>query len=353
MTVTHRIRLDRRRLLAGTAAVAAGGLAAPAVLRAQTGTLKVTTWGGKWGDIMKGEVIPAFEKEHNCTVQVDSAFPYIPKLQASPRGNPIYDVLQTNSNEAWAAAVRGLIEREVPKDKVPNAADVYPYAVSDKIAGIVLFTSAIGLGYRTDQGITEPASWQDLWERKYDGVRAAYAIPVNSLGQALLMMSGKIFGGGLEDLEAGYAAMERLKPVKLVDFTGAMEKLLLSGEAHIGVIHDSGIYRYDGENQPIDFSAPGEGVMALEQVFSVTPGSQVKELAYAYLDFMLRPDVQKKLAQHVWYSPANSKVELDPRYAERLFATPEKVAQLIQMPWLWYNERKDRVDDRVRRIFES
>jgi putative spermidine/putrescine transport system substrate-binding protein len=33
-------------------------------------------------------------------------------------------------------------------------------------------------------------------------------------------------------------------------------------------------------------------VLALEQVWSVTPGSPVKELAYAYVDYMLRPDVQ-------------------------------------------------------------
>ena len=40
----------------------------------------------------------------------------------------------------------------------------------------------------------------------------------------------------------------------------------------MGVIHDSGVYRYDGQNQPIDFAGPSEGVMALEQVLNVTPG---------------------------------------------------------------------------------
>ena len=58
---THHV--SRRTLLkAGTAAVALSG--APALVRAQTSTLKITTWGGKWGEIMKGEVLPAFEK---CT----------------------------------------------------------------------------------------------------------------------------------------------------------------------------------------------------------------------------------------------------------------------------------------------
>ena len=44
------------------------------------------------------------------------------------------------------------------------------------------------------------------------------------------MMSGTLFGKGMTDLDAAYAAMEKLKPIKLVDFTGTMEKMILSGE---------------------------------------------------------------------------------------------------------------------------
>ncbi|MFW5679507.1 MAG: ABC transporter substrate-binding protein [Pseudomonadota bacterium] len=350
--MTTTFRFSRRRLL-GTAAATAGIVAAPAVLRAQTPTLKITTWGGKWGEIMLDEVLPAFEQEHGCTVEVDQAFPFLPKLQASPRNNPVYDVLHANSNEQWRAVEFGLVEERITADQVPNVADTYPYATSDKIAGVTIFTSAIGLGYRTDQGLTPPTSWKDLADPTLAGRRGGYQIPVNSLGQAHLMMLGQIYGTGLQDLDAAYAALEQLKPIKLVDFTGQMEQALLSGEIVMGVIHDSGIFRYDGQNQPIDFAAPEEGVLALEQVLNVTKGSQVKDLAYAYIDYMLRPDVQKKLAEAVWYSPANRNVTLDERYQERLFTTEEKVAQLIQPDWKWYNANKDRIDTQVMRILRG
>ncbi|HEU5323478.1 MAG TPA: ABC transporter substrate-binding protein, partial [Methylomirabilota bacterium] len=159
--------ISRRRFLGTTAAAVAGTLGAPAVLRAQTATLRITTWGGKWGEVMKGWALPAFEKEFRCTVEVDSAFPFVPKLQASPRNKPIYDVLHTNSNEQWALAVKGLIEPRVDRKHVPNLADVYPYAVSDKIAGVSIFTSAIGLGFRTDKGVAPPTSWKDLWDPRH------------------------------------------------------------------------------------------------------------------------------------------------------------------------------------------
>jgi putative spermidine/putrescine transport system substrate-binding protein len=262
-------------------------------------------------------------------------------------------VLHTNSNEQWAALEMGIVEAKIDAKQVPNIADVYPYAVSDKMVGVCIFTSAIGLGMRTDKGYGQVSSWKDLWDRAYDGVRGGYVIPVNSLGQAFLMMSGALFGKGMTDLDAAYAAMEKLKPIKLVDFTGTMEKMILSGEVGLAVIHDSGILRYDGQNQPTTFVAPSEGVLSLEQVLTLTPGTKVRELANAYVNYMLRPNVQKTLAESVWYSPANSKVKLDDKYNEKLLTTPEKVAKLIQPDWKWYNARKDEIDSRVNRIFRA
>jgi len=341
----------RRLLLAGAATAAA--VAAPAVLRAQSSVLKITTWGGKWGEIMKGKVLPAFEKEFKCTVEADQAFPYLPKLMASPKTQPLYDVLHSNSNEQWQAVELGLVERKITSKEVPNIADVYPYAVSDKIVGVSIFTSAIGLGFRTDKGLAPPTSWNDLAAASLAGQRGGYLIPVNSLGQAHLMMLGKIHGKGFEDLDAAYKALEALKPIKLFDFTGQMEKALLSAEVTMGVLHDSGIFRYDGQNQPIEFAAPKEGVLALEQVLTVTPGSKVKELAFAYIDYMLRPQVQKDLAEGVWYSPSNKKVTLEPKYDAKLFNSEGKVAQLLQVPWQWYNAKKDEIDARVQRILKG
>ena len=347
------IRLSRRAALKAAAASTVASLAAPSILHAQVKTLKITTWGGKWGEIMKSAVLPAFEKEFKCTVSADQAFPFLPKLQASGKNDPLYDVLHTNSNEQWMAVNEGLVMKKLTTKEVPNIADVYPYAVSDKIVGVSIFTSAIGLGYRTDKGLTPPKSWKDLADPKLAGARGGYIIPVNSLGQAHLMMLGKVYGKGLQDLDAAYKALEQLKPIKMVDFTGQMEKMLLSGEVTMGVIHDSGIYRYDGQNQPVDFAIPSEGVLALEQVLNVTPGSKVKELAFAYIDFMLRPDIQKKLAEGVWYSPSNKKVKLEAKYDAKLFSTEAKVAQLIQPDWNWYNARKDEIDAKVTRLLKG
>ena len=346
-------KVTRRTLLSTGVAAGAMVLATPYIANAQAVTLNVTGWGGKWGDEFDKNLTAMFEAETGGKLQRDTSFPFLPKLQASSRSDPIYDVLHTNNNEQWAAAEMGLIEPVVPADQVPNMADLYDYAKSDKVAGVVMFTSAIGLGYRKDLVSAPPASWTDLWREQYADRRGAYVISVNSLGQAFLTMTASIYGSGPDDLEAAYAALEKLKPVKLVDFTGSMEKMLLSGEVSLGIIHDSGVFRNLEANPDLEFASPKEGVLALEQVLSVTAGTKKKELAYAYIDFMLRPDVQKTMAEAVWYSPANSKVVLEDQFQNRLLTTPEKVATLVQVDWKWYNANKDAIDARVARIFRA
>jgi putative spermidine/putrescine transport system substrate-binding protein len=131
MTKTH-LPLNRRQFLATGAAAGIGVMAAPHIARADAATLRITGWGGKWGQTMSNELIPAFEKEFKCKVETDTALPFLPKLQASSRSAPVYDVLHTNSNEQWAALEMGIVEAKIDAKHVPNIADVYPYAISDK-----------------------------------------------------------------------------------------------------------------------------------------------------------------------------------------------------------------------------
>src|SRR6266536_5598425 len=71
--------LSRRRFLAAGAALGVGTIAAPYVARAEEPTLRITGWGGKWGDIMKSEVGPAFESEFKCKLLTDTALPFLPR----------------------------------------------------------------------------------------------------------------------------------------------------------------------------------------------------------------------------------------------------------------------------------
>ena len=73
---------------AGAAAIAAGTIGFPAIVRSAPTELNISGWGGKWSQIMKESVYPAFEKEHNCVIKTDTAFPFAPNCWCHPSPNP-------------------------------------------------------------------------------------------------------------------------------------------------------------------------------------------------------------------------------------------------------------------------
>ena len=242
--------------------------------------------------------------------------------------------------------------RQITTQEVPNIADVYPYAVSDKIVGVSIFTSAIGLGSPHRQGADPAHVLDDLAADLARRPARRLPHPRQQPGpSAPDECWARFYGKGFQDLDAAYKALEALKPIKLFDFTGQMEKALLSGEVTMGVIHDSGIFRYDGQNQPTEFAPRTRACSHSSRCWNVTPGSKVKELAYAYIDYMLRPDVQKELARRVRYSPSNRKVKLGAKYDAKLFQhgsegrpAPAGPLEVVQF------QRRTSIDARVQRI---
>ena len=86
---------------------------------------------------------------------------------------------------------------KIDAKEVPELADVYPYAVSDKIVGVSIFTSAIGLRLSHRQG---PAD-ADLVEGPRRSEARRRARQLHHSGEqprpVHLMMLGKIYGKGL------------------------------------------------------------------------------------------------------------------------------------------------------------
>lgn len=348
-----RTTLSRRELLSLTAAAGmSSAIGFPAIANSEPTIIRTTGFGGPWRDLMSAELLPAFEKEHICRVQFDFAYgSWIAKLQSSSRSDPIYDVFHANGNEQWVAATRGLVEQQLDASKIPNLADVYAYAKSADVVGVDGFIMGIGLGFRKDLTPPAPVSWKDYWAERYAGLRGGYTIPTHAFGQGIVLLAGSLFGSGPKDLDAAYKALERLKPIKLTNYGTAMMKMLLAGEISICPINDGNIYRYN--NETVDFVVPTEGALTNEQAYSITTGTKVRELANAYINFILSPLVQKRIGEELWSGPVNRKVKLDAKYTGKMVTTEEEVNKLIKTDWKWYNSQKPKIDAQVNRIFGS
>lgn len=313
--------------------------------------LIVNSYGGDWEKFMREQVVPNFEKRYpwiEVEVSVGLAKTWMANLRAAGPDDPPYDIMMTN--EIWANIERdeGFFE-PLPLDRVPFLEDVYPYLRNPDDNGVLGVIQPIGIAYRPDlleeMGKTPPTSWKDLWDPDYAGKRGIYTI-TNSAGMMFLLLASQIWGESQYDLEAGFEAIKKLEPFKMVDFSGTMEIALERGEIVIGIIDRPAVTRIKEGGLNVVFVYPEEGVYMFEQDFNVLKGSKVKDAAYAYINFVLSPEGQSLWVNRFYTVPANRTVEIPEDLKGEIVLTGERIKEILQWDWTWINARRDEVIER-------
>ncbi|MEW6400070.1 MAG: ABC transporter substrate-binding protein [Bacillota bacterium] len=311
----------------------------------------VTSYGGAFEEFFRSEVIPGFEKEYNCKVElaVGLAKDWLAKLRAAGVDNPPYDVVMTN--EIWASQERaeGFFV-PLPPDKVPNLKDVHPLLRNKDDNGVLGLVQPIGIAYRTDRIKNQPTSWKDLWKPEYNGRLGLYTI-TNSAGMMFVLLVAKVFTGDQYKIDAALEEIKKLKPFKQTDFSGDMEKLLSQGEIDIGILDAPAVARLRRQGLPIAWVVPAEGVFMFEQDFNVTKGSKVKDLAYAWIDYNLRPDLQEKWMKKFFVTPANTKVVVPPELQADIPVHGDKIGTILTWDWEWVNREKQSLTEKWNKEF--
>jgi putative spermidine/putrescine transport system substrate-binding protein len=344
-------RIKRREFLryAGAigSAVVTSTLGFPIRAFSQQRTLVVNSYGGAFEKFMRGEIIPGFEKECHCQINlaVGLAKEWLATLRAAGVDNPPYDVMMTN--EIWASLER----REgffipLPLEKVPNLQEVHPHFRNKDDNGVLGIIMPIGLAYREDLVQKPPTSWKDLWENpEFQGKIGLYTI-TNSAGMMFLMLIAKIYGDSQYNIDAGFEAIQKLKPFKQVDFSGTLETQLERGEVLIGPLDAPAVARLRKRGVKIAFAAPKEGLFMFEQDFNVLKGSKNKDLAFAYINYQLSRPVQEKWVKEFFITPANKQVEIPPDLQDDIPIVGEKVKEILVWDWDAFNDKRQEIIER-------
>src|SRR3989454_2151683 len=162
----RRLPLAALALLA--VAAAATWLPQP-VADAQSKTLVVTGYGGRWWEVMKKALVEPFEKKYDARVEIVTGITteWVAKLMASGPDTPPFDVVMGNEPPFPIPRERGFFDKR-NDTLAPNIKHVYPKALIGDTS-VVLFWSRIGLAYRTDAVAKKPTSWKDFWDAEYAG----------------------------------------------------------------------------------------------------------------------------------------------------------------------------------------
>lgn len=301
---------------AGLLALGSGMVSAPAVLRAQTRTLTISTWGGDTEDAIKTFVMPEFEKEHDVKLVLDigSMGARYNKIRAQ-EGLSTVDVFFSTDEPVYNGIKTGLFA-EIDKANIPNIGDLHDWATPTDGFGVGYGIITYGLAHHTGLVKDAPTEWADLWR---DDLREELALPAlfHSNMPALLIRAAEIAGGGSDNLKPGLEKLAELKPKNLSYFWTAWAPLLKSGDIRAAAEFDYYVEGMKDNGYPVEWQNPTDKGFATYQHLSIPAASQNKTLAEAFLNAMLQPEVQTKIALKTYQGPTNKKVELPPEVAAR------------------------------------
>jgi spermidine/putrescine-binding protein len=327
----------------GTRRVLASKVASPAVLSLAIAIALICAACGQgqqslsllvWEGYADPAFIHAFEQAHHCKVvasYMGSSDELVAKLRGGSASN--YDVISPSSDVATSIVRAGLAS---PLDlaKIPSYSQLSPRLRDSPLVksdnqtyGVPFVWGPNPLLYDTTAFKQAPDSWSVLWDPKFKGKISLW----DELSS--IYMAAQVLGYDKPDPNQLYNLTdEQLAAVKkkLIELKPNIRKYWSSGGELTNLFQNHEIIAAMGWplmtnqlqklNFPIGETIPKENTTGWIDHLMITSASSHKELASAFLEYMVEAQTQKLVTDVTHYTPAN------PGTAQ--FLTPEEKKSL-------------------------
>jgi len=309
----------------------------------KTPTLNLLVWEG-YAD---SSYVKAFEEQNHCKVSASymgSSDELVAKLRGGSSGN--YDVISPSSDVATMIATSGLV---APLDlgKLPSYSQLSPQLTSlslvrvkGEVYGAPFMWGPDPMIYDTTAFPQPPESWNVMWDPKLKGKVSVWD-DLSTVYMAAQVLGydkpdpGHLYNLSDEELDAVKKKLVELKPNirKIWSTGGELTNLFQNHEVVIAMGWPLMTNELRKANFPVGETIPRENTTGWIDHLMITAGSENKDLAYKFLEFMLRAETQKKVTDVTGYTPAN------PRAAQYMTPVEQK------------NLHLDDVDNYQRRLY--
>jgi len=281
----------------------------------KTETLSLLVWEGYSDD----SFVRAFEESHHCKVVASfmgSSDELVAKLRGGSASN--YDVISPSSDVAASIARTGLA---APLDlsKLPSYGQLssklrgLPLVKSNgQVYGVPFMWGPNPLLYDTTVFAQPPASWAILWDPKYKGKISVWD------DLSTVYLAAQILGFDKPDPSQLYNLTDdQLAAVrnKLIELKPNIRKIWATGGELTNLFQNHEVILAMGWplntndlrklNFPIGETIPKENTTGWIDHLMITSASSHKELAHAFLEYMIEPNTQKLITDRTHYTPAN------------------------------------------------
>ncbi|MDX9801628.1 MAG: spermidine/putrescine ABC transporter substrate-binding protein [Spirochaetia bacterium] len=285
-------------------------LVSAVILLSSCGGSKPVLYIYNWSDYVKEDLITRFEKENNCKVIMDffdSNESMFAKLKAGASG---YDIVFPTAYMVQVMSHDGMLS-EIDHSKIPNIVNIdekyLPFALDSGMKySVPYMLSNTGLGYLSDRvDDSFIPSWGIFGDARYAGRMTMLNDMRESIGAALKYLGYSMNSTNPDELEKAGDLLISWKK-NLAKFEADQYKNGLVSEEFIITHGYSGdIFQVMEENDKIAYEIPIEGTTVSCDSMVLLKDSKNIDLAYAFINYMLEPEVAAENIEYVYYIAPN------------------------------------------------
>ncbi|HMX52596.1 extracellular solute-binding protein [Plasticicumulans sp.] len=265
-----------------------------------------------WAEYMPRPVLKQFTKETGIKVRYstyDNNEAMFAKLKAVEASGG-YDLVVPSSYYVTRMRAAGMLQ-PLDKNRLPNLKNLdprlldKPYDPGNAYSVPYLWGAS---GIAVDSARIDPAtvtSWADLWKPEYRGRLMLLDDLREVFGIALKLDGRSINSRDPDEIRAAYEKLLELRPNVKVFNAESPKSVLLSGEVRIGQIYNGEAWMAEQANPKIRFVIPKEGPLLWVDNLVIPKSARHVEEAHAFIDFVLRPEIAKQIAEEVGYTTPN------------------------------------------------
>jgi spermidine/putrescine-binding protein len=281
----------------------------------KTPTLNLLVWEG-YAD---PSFVEAFEEQNHCKVSASymgSSDELVAKLRGGSAGN--YDVISPSSDvatmisEAGLAAPLDLSKLRTYEQLSPKLRAMPLVRVNGNVYGVPFMWGPNPLLYDSKVFAAPPQSWTAMWDPKLKDKISVWD------DLSTVYMAAQVLGYDKPDPTHLYnlsdAELDAVKN-KLLALKPNIRKIWATGGELTNLFENHEVVAAMGwplmtnqlrqANFPVGETIPKENTTGWIDHLMITAGSENKELAYKFLEYMIEAQTQKKVADVTGYAPAN------------------------------------------------
>ncbi len=264
-----------------------------------------------WSNYISNEVLAQFTRETKIKINYstyDSNETLYSKLKTNSHSG--YDVIVPSTYFVDRMRQEGMLQK-LDKKKLSEFKQLNPILLNQSYDpgnqySVPYFWSATGIAINTHYLVKNSIKfWNDLWQPQYrskllllDDVREVFSIALISLGYSPNDRDP-------DHIKQAYLKLKKLMPnVKLFN-SDAAKALYVDEDVLLGMAWNGDVYKAQKENPAIQFIYPQPYyIIAIDSMVIPKYAPHLKN-AYRFINFILRPDIAKKLSLATGYASPN------------------------------------------------